>query len=91
MISEDRLIPVLSASLSTKRRAPCMSANLCTKSHMRELLKDAIEVADLRDATTAAMLPKDDDYLAALINFRYMANAIWSTEEAVANIKAAAS
>ena len=67
-----------------------MSANLCTESHMRELLEDGFEVAVVRDATAAAMLPEGDGYLAALINFRYMANAVWSTEEAVAQIQAAA-
>ena len=66
-----------------------MSANLCTESHMRELLEDGFEVAVVRDATAAAMLPEGDGYLAALINFRYMANAVWSTEEAVAQIAAA--
>ncbi len=33
--------------------------------------------------TAAAKLPEGDGYLAALINFRYVANALWSTEEAV--------
>ncbi|MGC3940117.1 cysteine hydrolase [Roseobacter sp. EG26] len=66
-----------------------MSANLCTESHMRELLEDGFEVAVVRDATAAAMLPEGDGYLAALINFRYMANAVWSTEEAVQMISAA--
>ncbi|MEP2784971.1 MAG: cysteine hydrolase [Pseudoruegeria sp.] len=66
-----------------------MSANLCTESHMRELLEDGFEVAVVRDATAAAMLPEGDGYLAALINFRYMANAVWSTQEAVAQIQAA--
>ncbi len=66
-----------------------MSANLCTESHMRELLEDGFEVAVVRDATAAAMLPEGDGYLAALINFRYMANAVWTTEEAVAKIEAA--
>jgi len=67
-----------------------MSANLCTESHMRELLEQGFEVAVVRDATAAAMLPEGDGYLAALINFRYMANAVWTTEEAVAQIHAAA-
>ena len=66
-----------------------MSANLCTESHMRELLEDGFEVAVVKDATAAAMLPEGDGYLAALINFRYMANAVWSTEEAVAKLRAA--
>jgi len=50
---------------------------------------EGFEVAVVRDATAAAMLPEGDDYLAALINFRYMANAVWSTEEAVAQMKVA--
>lgn len=66
-----------------------MSANLCTESHLRELLEDGFEVAVVRDATAAAKLPEGDGYLAALTNFRYMANALWTTEEAVNNIKAA--
>ena len=67
-----------------------MSANLCTESHMRELLEQGFEVAVVKDATAAAMLPEGDGYLAALTNFRYMANAVWTTEEAIAQISAAA-
>jgi len=67
-----------------------MSANLCVESHMRELQEQGFEVAVVRDATAAAMLPEGDGYLAALINFRYMANAVWSTEETVEKIRAAA-
>ncbi|MCV6601309.1 MAG: cysteine hydrolase [Cohaesibacter sp.] len=63
-----------------------MSANLCTESHMRELLEQGFEVAVVKDATAAAMLPEGDGYLAALTNFRYMANAVWTTEEAVKQI-----
>jgi hypothetical protein len=29
------------------------------------------------------MLPEGDGYLAALTNFRYMANALWTTDEAI--------
>ena len=65
-----------------------MSANLCVEAHMRELLEQGFDVAVVRDATAAAMLPEGDGYLAALINFRYMANALWTTDEAVARITA---
>ena len=65
-----------------------MSANLCLESHMRELQEQGFEVAVVRDATAAAMLPEGDGYQAALTNFRYMANALWTTEEAVALITA---
>jgi nicotinamidase-related amidase len=67
-----------------------MSANLCTESHMRELLEQGFEVAVVKDATAAAMLPEGDGYLAALTNFRYMANAVWTTDETVAMIESAA-
>ncbi len=60
-----------------------MSANLCVEAHLRELLEQGFEVAVVRDATAAAMLPEGDGYLAAIINFRYIANALWTTDEAV--------
>ncbi len=60
-----------------------MSANLCTESHMRELLEQGFEVAVVKDATAAAIVPEGDGYAAALINFRFMANAVWTTKEAV--------
>lgn len=60
-----------------------MSANLCVEAHMRELLEQGFEVAVVRDATAAAKLPEGDGYLAALVNFRYMANALWTTDETV--------
>jgi nicotinamidase-related amidase len=63
-----------------------MSANLCVESHMRELLEQGFEVAVVKDATAAANLPEGDGYLAAITNFRYMANAVWTTEEAVNRI-----
>ncbi len=65
-----------------------MSANLCVESHLRELLEQGFEVAVVRDATAAAMLPEGDGYLAAITNFRYIANALWTTEEAVKRMSA---
>jgi nicotinamidase-related amidase len=63
-----------------------MSANLCVESHLRDMLEQGFEVAVVRDATAAAMLPEGDGYLAAITNFRYIANALWTTEEAVKRI-----
>ena len=63
-----------------------MSANLCVESHMRELLETGFEVAVVRDATAGAKVPEGDGYLAALINFRMIANAVWWTDEAVTRI-----
>jgi nicotinamidase-related amidase len=59
-----------------------MSANLCVESHMRELLEQGFEVAVVKDATAAAKLPEGDGYTAAMINFRYLANTVWTTSEA---------
>jgi len=65
-----------------------MSANLCVEAHLRELLEQGFEVVVVKDATAAAMLPEGDGYLAALINFRYIANGLWDTDEAVARLAA---
>ena len=65
-----------------------MSANLCVESHLRELLEQGFEVAVVKDATAAARLPEGDGYLAAIINFRYLANAVWSTDDTVKNLGA---
>ena len=65
-----------------------MSANLCLQAHLHELLETGFEIAVVKDATAAAKLPEGDGYLAALTNFRYMANAVWTTDEAVSRIKA---
>ncbi|MCZ6589334.1 MAG: cysteine hydrolase [Alphaproteobacteria bacterium] len=63
-----------------------MSANLCVESHLRDMLEQGLEVAVVRDATAAAILPEGDGYLAAITNFRFIANALWTTEEAVKRI-----
>lgn len=63
-----------------------MSANLCTESHMRELLEQGFEVAVVKDATAAAVIPDGDGYAAATTNFRFMANTVWTTDEAIAAV-----
>ena len=64
-----------------------MSANLCVESHMRELLEQGFEVTVVKDATAAAKVPEGDGYEAALVNFRYIANAVWTADEAEAAIR----
>jgi nicotinamidase-related amidase len=59
-----------------------MSANLCVESHMRELVEQGFEVAIVKDATAAAIVPEGNGYEAALVNFRFIASAVWTTEEA---------
>lgn len=66
-----------------------MSANLCVESHLRELLEQGFEIAVVKDATAAAKVPEGDGYLAAIINFRFIANAVWTTDEAVKRMGAA--
>lgn len=63
-----------------------MSANLCVEAHMRELLEQGFEVAVVKDATAAAIVPDGNGYESALVNFRFIANAVWTTEEAVKKI-----
>ena len=66
-----------------------MSANLCVESHLRELLEQGFEVAVVKDATAAAKVPEGDGYAAAMVNFRFIANAVWATQEALDAVKAA--
>jgi nicotinamidase-related amidase len=63
-----------------------MSANLCVEAHMRELLEQGFEVAVVKDATAAAKIPELNGYESAVTNFRFMANALWDTDQAVAAI-----
>lgn len=67
-----------------------MSANLCTQAHLYELLELGFEVAVVRDATAGAKVPEGDGYLAAIINFRMVANGVWWTDDAVQRIARAA-
>jgi nicotinamidase-related amidase len=64
-----------------------MSANLCVESHLRELLEQGFEVAVVKDATAGARIPEGDGYAAALVNFRYIANDVLTTDEAVQAIR----
>ena len=63
-----------------------MSANLCTESHMRELMEQGFEVAVVSDATAAAIVEEGNGYEAALVNFRFIANTVWTTQQAVQKI-----
>jgi nicotinamidase-related amidase len=66
-----------------------MAANLCVEGHLRELVEQGFEVAVVKDATAGPRLPEGDGYLAALVNFRFLASAVWTTAEAVAQLKTA--
>lgn len=60
-----------------------MAANLCVEGHLRELVEQGFEVVVVKDATAGPRLPEGDGYLAALVNFRFLASAVWTTAEAV--------
>ena len=60
-----------------------MSANLCVEAHMREFLEQGFEVLVVSDATAAAKVPEGDGYQSALVNFRFLANAVRNTQEVV--------
>jgi nicotinamidase-related amidase len=64
-----------------------MSANLCTESHMRELVENGFQVSVVSDATAAAILPGMNGYEAAMVNFRMIASHVFTTEEVVKEIK----
>ena len=67
-----------------------MSANLCVEAHLRELLEQGFEVIVVKDATAAAKTPDlGDGYAAALTNFRFIANAVVTTAEAIGGMGAA--
>ncbi len=65
-----------------------MSANLCTESHMRELVEQGFEVMVVTDATAAAKTEHYDGYAAALTNFRFIASKIDNTDNTVQAILA---
>lgn len=61
-----------------------MLANMCVESHLREFLEQGFEVAVVKDAIAGPRTPEwGDGYQAALINYRYLAHAVLSTDEAV--------
>jgi nicotinamidase-related amidase len=66
-----------------------MSANLCVEAHLRHLLEMGFEVATVSDATAAAVIPEGNGYEAAIVNFRFLSSAVWTTDEAIAAIEAA--
>ncbi len=60
-----------------------MSANLCTESHMRELIEQGFDVTVISDATAAAQNELGDGYASAMVNYRFIANGVVTTEEAI--------
>ena len=65
------------------------AGNLCPEAHLRDFLEHGFEVAMVRDATAGVANEEGDGYEAALVNFRFLAHAVWTTEEAVALMREA--
>ena len=57
--------------------------------HMRELIEQGFEVTVVEDATAGAKTPAGDAHKVAVANFHYIANAVVTTDQAVAAIQAA--
>ncbi|MCG8489647.1 MAG: cysteine hydrolase [Chromatiales bacterium] len=57
-----------------------LAANLCTDSHMRELVENGFKVVVVKDAVAA---PGKEAYQAALVNFGLIANQVVDTKQAV--------
>lgn len=77
--SNDLVLQLRSQGIDTVVLAG-LAANLCTDSHLRELVENGFKVAVVKDAVGA---PGADAYKAALVNYGLIANAVWTTDEAV--------
>jgi len=65
-----------------------MLANICVESHLREFLEQGFEIAVIKDATAGPRHPVwGDGYQAAMINYQFLAHAVWSTEEVIARMQ----
>jgi len=61
-----------------------MLANMCVESHLRERIEQGFGVAVVKDATAGPRHPVwGDGYQAAIINYRFLAHAVLSTDETV--------
>ena len=65
-----------------------MVSNLCVESHPREFLEQGFEVVVVRDAVAGTKVPEGDGYASALVNFRFIANGLWTTDETIAKSRA---
>jgi hypothetical protein len=61
--------------------------NLCVEAHMRDFIEHGFEVVMVRDARAGTSNEEGDGYQAALVNWRFMAHALWSTAETVSLIE----
>ena len=55
---------------------------------MREFLERGFKVAIVRDAVAGPRTPEGDGYASALVNLRYIANALWTPDQTVQKLQA---
>lgn len=60
--------------------------NLCVEAHLRDFIEHGFEVAMVRDATAGTTNVEGDGYTAALVNWRFLAHALWTTRETLVEI-----
>lgn len=61
-----------------------MLANMCVESHLRDLLEQGFDVLVAMDATAGPRHPEwGYGYASALINFRFLAHGVLSTDDVV--------
>lgn len=65
--------------------------NLCLENHVRDLVEAGFKVVVVRDAIAGGVNDEGDGCAAAMFNFRYVTNGIWTTEEAIRKMKEFAS
>ena len=81
--SNDLLLQLRSNGIDTVVLAG-LAANLCTDSHLRELVENGFKVVVVKDAVAA---PGKDAYNAAVVNYGLIANAVMTTDDAIKAMK----
>ncbi|PWK37411.1 cysteine hydrolase [Cupriavidus plantarum] len=65
-----------------------MIANLCVESHLRDLLEQGFVVAVISDAVAGPRhLTIGDGYKAAMTNYQFLAHAVLTTDQTIAQMK----
>ena len=85
--TNDRVLPLRKRGIN-KVILGGMPASICVESHLVELLEQGFVVAVVKDATAGPQHPLwGDGYQAAMINYRFLAHAVWTTDETVARMQ----
>ncbi|MGE6261029.1 isochorismatase family protein [Heyndrickxia sporothermodurans] len=58
-------------------------SNVCVESHMRDIIENGIKTAVVYDATATI---SENDFHAAVTNYKVFSSATWSTHEAITNM-----